>query len=367
MSQLDTPAAWRKAHRRRLSLVGLGQLELLLLLVLDTVGVRDETRTVAGDVRPDVGWATRDDGRPLSRRELAALCRLAPGAAGLAELAAAVDGLVELGHVVVADDGAVGVSAWAELQESPDALRKRDKRRTPPGHSAECPPQKTEDRRQNSIAVSTREAGTPPASGRTLGQRLRLARESAVTPLSLRQASARAGLDVEDLRRFEDDTSTPTRTELRAMAKVYGDPAVADLELPEQDEGLAGAVAREHHDLKLELGLASPDDPLPVVDAALVRTVNAPRETEGKALADTWRTVLRRGAERVRRDGGRGRAAEFYRLDILAKPGERKRLLDTPDLDRRLDEQPRRPQKQTGPRNNELAPRVRRFGEDEET
>lgn len=137
MSQLDTPSAWRKAHRRRLSLVGLGQLELLLLLVLDTVGVRDETRTVAGDVRPDVGWATRDDGRPLSRRELAALCRLAPGAAGLAELAAAVDGLVELGHVVVADDGAVGVSAWAELQESPDALRKRDKRRTEPGQDAD--------------------------------------------------------------------------------------------------------------------------------------------------------------------------------------------------------------------------------------
>ena len=46
-SQLGHPAAWRKAHRRRLALVGLGPVEMLLVLVLDVVGVRDLDRRAA--------------------------------------------------------------------------------------------------------------------------------------------------------------------------------------------------------------------------------------------------------------------------------------------------------------------------------
>ena len=123
-SQLGHPAAWRKAHRRRLALVGLGPTEQHLLLVLDMLGARDPARLVNRLPAPDVGWATREDGRALTRRELAAHLRLAPGAAGLAELEAAIAGLVELGHAVVADDGAVGVTGWADLQETPRRRRR---------------------------------------------------------------------------------------------------------------------------------------------------------------------------------------------------------------------------------------------------
>ena len=54
-SQLGHPAAWRKAHRRRLALVGLGPTEQHLLLVLDMLGARDPARLVNRLPAPDVG------------------------------------------------------------------------------------------------------------------------------------------------------------------------------------------------------------------------------------------------------------------------------------------------------------------------
>lgn len=133
-SQLDRVATWRKAHRELLDLPGLSLLELALLMTLERRGIRDPARLVAGVARPDVGWSVRRDERPDTRRELAAILRLPPGLAGVAELDGAIAGLVELGHVVVADDGAVGMVGWVEMQESPDAGRKRDQRKGPGHH-----------------------------------------------------------------------------------------------------------------------------------------------------------------------------------------------------------------------------------------
>lgn len=129
-SQLDIPAAWRKAHRKLLGLAGLSTLEFALYCVLERAGMRVADRLAGGKPRPDVGWGTRDDGRPMTRRELAAHCRLPPGTAGLADLEAAIAGLVELGHAVISDDAtAVGLVGWVELQESPEDRRARDDER----------------------------------------------------------------------------------------------------------------------------------------------------------------------------------------------------------------------------------------------
>ncbi len=88
MTQLDQPAAWRKEYRRRLGMLGLSQLEHHLAMVINAAGVRDVARPVRGQPRLDVGWATREDGRPMVRRELAAAMCIPPTAAGLAGLPA---------------------------------------------------------------------------------------------------------------------------------------------------------------------------------------------------------------------------------------------------------------------------------------
>ncbi len=408
MTQLDQPAAWRKAHRRRLGSAATSPLELLVLLVLDVVGVRDPAR------RPDVGWATSDDGRPMTRRELAFRCRLAPGPAGLAELDAAIAGLADVGLVVV-DGAAVGVSGWVEMQESPEDRRVRDDERRareaerkrvaraaksgerpPPsadehgtltGHegapSADSPApsadsgavvsrERTEDRGQiDPVVAPPARVPSPAPSIRTLGQRLRLARERGAVPLPVDAAAKRAGLDPTDLRRFETDKTIPTRDELGRLARVYGDPGIGGFELPEQDPDIAREVARAWHRHRVELGLVGEDVAEPAVDGTLVRQVFTP--AEGGALLETWRTVLRRAAEEVRRGKGRDRSAEFFRLDWLCRPTARRRYLDAPDLDRRLDEARERAPprgrgqpaaRATGPKNNDMAPRVRRDEED---
>lgn len=342
-SQLDRPAAWRKAHRRRLSTPGLGPTELLLLLVLDLVGVRDEGRLVDGTARPDVGWATRDDGQPLSRRELAALVRLPHGAGGRAELEAAILGLIELRHVVVAADGAVGVVGWSELQESPDAARKRrarvspDSQRTEPGHSAECPPQKIEDRGQRTEPESDVDARTraeTPSDPPTLGELVRNARD--LSGRALAWLAGKTGLSVDLLARVERGQATPTRAELESIAGALGDEDLARHPLPEVDPSIPAQVAACLHEARASLGA---EEPRPAVDGALVREVMAARP-EGADLLEAWRTVIRRAAEEARRnlEDGRGRGSrdlEFLTLRALGRADRFRRYLGQHDLDKR--------------------------------
>jgi len=397
-AQLDRVSAWRKAHRKLLDLPGLTLLELALLLVVERRGVRDVARTVAGGARPDIGWSVRPDGRPDTRRELAALCRLPPGAAGLADLNAAIEGLVELGHLVVADDWSIGMTGWAEQQESPDAHRKREDRErarrapkalppgrdpddggTPPGQSTECPPQRTEDRGQktdlNSGDDPRAQAGATPVKNappepRTLGGRIGLTRVQ--FGLSVAKIAERSGIDAATIRRIEADEALPTRGELEVLARVLGDPDLATVDLPARDEGVVRDVAGQLHDARAALGT---DEPRRLVDGGLVREVFAPVELvpTGTTLAEAWAVVIRRAAEQARRnaeDGRPGRDLEFFTLAWLGKPDRWRRFLANSALDQRRQQRAapaRASPRMTGPKNTELPPMVRRDEDDEET
>ena len=361
-SQLDRVSAWRKAHRRRLAIVGLSGIEQHLVLVIDMLAIRDLGHLVHGEARPDVGWAVRDDGRPLTRRELAAHLRLAPGQEGARELGEAIAGLVELGHLVVADDGAIGSVGWCDLQETPDAQRKREARAgrredspppaaasrapagvepadvsgTPPGQSAECPTQMSEDRRQNQSSSDNAGAGLPEPA--TLGARVRFARES--MGLGLARISDRTGISPATLRAIEHDEVDATTDELDLLARHIGDPSIARASALPVAAGDVALVAGELHDVRAGLGAV---EPRPAVTGDVARDVWAPAKAglipEGMGLVEAWRTVMRRAGEEAKRNAedGRGgrRDLEFMTLRSLGGATRWRRYLGNSDLDRR--------------------------------
>jgi hypothetical protein len=380
-SHLDRVAPWRKAYRELPP--GLTTLELALLMTIERRGMRDAQRLVAGQARPDVGWSVRDDGQPDSRRELAAIVGLGP--TGAAKLNAAIDGLVALRRIVVADDGALGMVGWSEGQEPPTSAtpvprtrgrsstervrahreRERERRRntgetdeTPPSngetaegtgrgtpgnvaetlgetaHGGDMGGQKAEDRGQK-----TELAGCAPRAGATtLGQRLRVARESGAVPMGVGTLAKGLGLDVAVVRAFEADEQLPTRYELRAIASVLRNPEIAELELPsERDPSVVVFVVNLHRKFELEFEIVGPDHPQPRIDGEVARWVFTPGGTAEEILAG-WRLVLERAAEKIRRELERGRggdSAGWFTLSHLSKPKIWREYLDKHDLDHR--------------------------------
>jgi transcriptional regulator with XRE-family HTH domain len=348
-SQLDRVSAWRKFHRKRLAIVGVDIVELALILVVDGTGMRVRDRTVSGEPRPDVGWATRDDERPLSRRELAAMVRLPGGADGLARLDAAIASLVELGHLVVGDDGAVGSTGWEELQETPDESRKRaarrrragqssdrpaagrDNDRITSGQSADSPPQKTEDRRQktDSELSPSAGAGARPLGSETLGERLKLTRVAWGWNEAL--TSRRTGIPVGTIRDFEADRAIPCRAELAQLALHLGAPELEQADVADLDQDVVDAVVLLEAQAREALKL----DPIPRTAGApdVARLVHSTGEDD-QTLAN-WAIAIRRQREDVQRQLDRGdhRGVDFLRIETLAKPKTRARLLADAGLD----------------------------------
>lgn len=342
--QLDHPATWRKAYRKTLGLPGMSTLEFALYCVLERAGMRDLTRLdLAGQPRPDVGWGVRDNGQPLTRRELATYCRLPAGPAGQADLDAAIASLVELGNAVVAADGAVGLVGWVELQESPerarvreeerrarDAERKRESRRqaatSRPLASDRCPRTESEHgadttrTRPPTSAESNppedrgqRTEDLPPTAGEGL-DRLRRARTNA--PLSL-TAAERSGLHPDVLRRLEDGRAAPTPAG-----------ALADIELLPHDPAAPERIVAQHHELAVEFGRAKPGPPPRVTeeDLRVIRSTQEGAETEAR-----WLLVLRRWGERCRRDPSK---IDLLTLSFLARPSPRAEMLANATLDK---------------------------------
>jgi hypothetical protein len=328
-------------------------------------------RALLGDVAElvegsDVGWAVDANGRAYTRPRLARLL-----SATDEQVDQAIDQLLAAG-VAVLLDGRLGLVNYRTTQEDPSAKRVREHRAkqgagvtppvtvtpdvTPPSDDGND--QKTEDRGQSPIVVSAgeRASAVPPppcaptaeqaaATPSTFGQVLEQARRR--MPGMTADRAARRALEVgagirvspEDLRRWEADQGLPSRAQLNVLRKVYSDPPeLAALEVPDQDPDVARKVVAAHHERAVALGLAPAGSPPPPIDAAALRWVFAPREWEGEQFLANWLICIPRKAQQVKRERGRGRAAEFFTLRALSRPDERRLLLDTPDYDRDLDQ-----------------------------
>lgn len=331
-------------------------------------------RALLGDVAElidgsDVGWAVDANGRAYTRPRLARLL-----SATDEQVDQAIDQLLAAG-VAVLLDGRIGLVGYRTTQEDPSAKRVREHRarhglgvtqhvtvtpeETP--ESGGGNDQRAEDRGQSPIVVSAGErasAAPPPpcastaepaAAQPTIGQVLKRARDGSPAPMTADRAARRVtdlkiGLTLtgDDVRRFEDDRAVPSRAEVQALARVYGNPPeLADLEVPDQDPDVARQVVAAHHERAVALGLAG--SPPPPIDAATLRWVFAPREWEGEQFMENWLVCIRRKAQQVKRERGRGRAAEFFTLRMLARREEREGLLATPGLDHDLEAKERAP------------------------
>ena len=378
---MDRPwtKAWRTAWREE-CMDELGAAAKLLRWCL-----RDHVVDVDGD---GIGWAQTEDGRPLGLPRLSRLCSLAE--------AEVVEGLrqLEVAGLIVSRGGVYGVLGWKETQESPAAARMRRHRSATPGVTVTPPvtpttppegsevtdrggeDQRTEDRINNTgdvtraptenpgpvrgsspVNASTSRPAHAPVDDAHPGQRLKLTRERLC--MRIDAAAKLAAIPRGTLDKLESGSMQPTRAELVALAKAYGDPDLAKLPAIDGDGGatIAEQVVREIHRHRVELELAQGDSP--PITAADIRVAWAPAETDraaGRDLLAAWRTVIRRAAEEIRRDRGRKkptRSAEFFRLDSLGGADRRRKYLDTPDLDRREE---LTPQARGSPR----APRITR-------
>lgn len=375
--------AWAKVRHnlwsdeRGLELSGIA---LALRVALTVWVIEDPTQRVGGVEVPGAGWLLTEDGDAYTLRRIARLTRF--------DEAAVRDALAELGEARIAvrsDTGAWGLIGWASSQEDPSAQRVRDYReRQRAGNGGETPPpgngsadetdpgrysnaaETAEERGERRDVISPAAAGAradtpirPPGSWSTLGERIRITRVQLA--LGETKLSERTGIPAATIRAFERDQATPTRAEARVLARELGDPSLADVELPDLDETVAGAVVAVEAQVREALGL----DPIPRQpgDPDVVRLVHAPRE--GPAAMANWATCLRRLAEECRRQlesHGVSSSAEFLRLEYLAKPRHRERYLAAADLDQRRERAPpsRRSRGPLPPQNAGLKPEVPR-------
>lgn len=389
--QLDGPMPWRKGYRSRLSLP-LPRDARWVLVALDVLGARSPTRTVAGQPRPDVGWATTRQGRPYLRLELMIELGFSE-----ADFVATIELLTQAGYVVVSDDGVFGVTDWAGQQDSPAARKKRAQRERQrqgdspptvpaPGRTADPPPPpKPEPRKGDSPPTVpprcedlSRGGGQSPAGpGKFGGQsprpsrafggqspteeeknrdfnpplrapvslavRLRLARENGAAPLALGEAARRAGIPLSTLRQLESGEAEPTPDELRRLRELYLG-CLEDVEVPSLDQGMLKRIVDLHHTLAVELGRAPPG-PAPAVTAEDIRIILSTRE--GAELEQRWTTVLRRWAVRCRRNP---RKLEYLTLGFLAQVGPRTEVLADQSLDHETPPPVRGPPRPSGAR-----------------
>ena len=135
---------------------------LLRQLLHQHVGQVDEAGT---------GWATSDDGEPLTATWMAAVCKATPAqiTKALAKLVAA--------KIVIEDGGRYGTRGWLVTQEDPEAKRKREYRERMsrdssgrgdgtgaghvPGQSRDGEDQRTEDRGQRTDRNKNNRARSP--------------------------------------------------------------------------------------------------------------------------------------------------------------------------------------------------------------
>lgn len=131
------------------------------------------------------------------------------------------------------------------------------------------------------------------ASGRArfdpaeLAQRIRVAREGGASALTVEVAAKRSGIPAPTLRAFEAGHEVPLRSELEALARIYGDRELAEVQLPDRDPAIVAFVVGALHQHRIDLKLAAPDDPAPDVTADVARLVFAPEESPEQPLS--WR------------------------------------------------------------------------------